>query len=75
MTKDTIIVNYEIFGPITVNDFLYYIDYLIKQNNDNQDILHSLLNNAELDESDKISILNKFDLSYTLNFIKDIFND
>ena len=66
MNKNTILVDDFLLGPVTINDFINYLDFLIKKNNLNQDILKSILHNTknELDEVDIISTLHQFDFEY-----------
>ena len=76
MNKDTILTYDSLLGNITIQDFIYYLDYLLKINNNNQDILRSILKNStNLDASDVASLLNKFDFEYEFNFIKEIFEN
>lgn len=74
MNKHTILYYDSLLGYFTIQDFVYYLDYLLKINNKNQDILRSILeNSSELDASDIASLLNQFDFEYNFNFIKEIF--
>ena len=76
MNKDTILTYDSLLYNITIQDFIYYLDYLLKINNNNQDILRNILKNStNLDASDIASLLNKFDFEYEFNFIKDIFKN
>lgn len=72
MTIDTILINDIILGNITIKDLLDYLDYLITQNKECQEILNTLLRNCDLTNNDIVSILNKFDFEYNIQFIKEV---
>lgn len=72
MTIDTILINDIILGNITIGDLLNYLDYLITQNKECQEILNTLLKNSDLTDDDIVSILNKFDFEYNIQFIKEV---
>lgn len=72
MTTETILINDTMLGEITIADLLDYFDYLIKENNDCQNILKQLLKTTNLQDQDIASIINKFDFGWNIQFIKDI---
>lgn len=76
MSNEKIIIYQDpILGLFTLQDLIYYLEQLIKENNQNLEILSSILQNTELDESDVTSIKFKFDLENSLKFIVDILSD
>lgn len=70
-----IIYNDPILGLFNLQNLIYYLEQLIKENNQNLEILDSILKNTELDESDIATILFKFDLKNNLKFIIDTLSD
>lgn len=76
MSNEKIIIYQDpVLGLFSLQDLIYYLEQLIKENNQNLEILNSILQNAELDESDIASINFKFDLENSLKFIVDILSD
>lgn len=76
MNNENIII-YEdpLLGIFTLQDLINYLEKLIEENNQNLEILASLIQDTELDESDKTTILNKYDLEGGLKFILDLLSD
>ncbi len=76
MSNEKIIIYQDpVLGLFSLQDLIYYLEQLIKENNQNLEILNSILQNTELDESDIASINFKFDLENSLKFIVDILSD
>lgn len=76
MSNEKIIIYQDpILGLFTLQDLICYLEQLIKENNQNLEILSSILKNTELDKSDITSIKFKFDLENNLKFIVDILSD
>lgn len=76
MNNENIIIYKDpLLGIFTLQDLINYLEMLIKDNNQNLEILDSILKNTELDESDITSIKCKFDLENSLKFIVDILSD
>lgn len=76
MNNENIIIYKDpLLGVFTLQDLINYLEALIKDNNQNLEILDSILKNTELDESDIASIKFKFDLENSLKFIADILSD
>lgn len=76
MTNNNIII-YEdpIMGLFTLQDLIYFLESILKDNNENLDILNSILKNTELTEEDITSIIFKFDQSNNLKFIIDVLSN
>ncbi len=76
MNNEKIII-YEdpLMGLFTLQDLIYYLESLIKENKQNLEILESICKNTELDESDIATIINKFDMKNNLEFIVNILSD
>lgn len=76
MNNNDIIIYYDpLMGSFSLQDLLNYLEQLIKDNNENLSILDSILHNGKLDDTDIVSIMNKFDLSYNLKFIVDLLSN
>lgn len=73
--ENIIICKDSLLGIFTLQDLVNYLEKLIKDNNQNLEILDSILKNTKLDESDIASIKFKFDLENSLKFIADILSD
>ncbi len=76
MNNEKIVIYQDpILGLFNLQDLIDYLKQLIKENNQNLEILDSILQNTELDESDIASIKFKFNLENNLKFIVDVLTD
>lgn len=69
--NEIIIYQDSLLGLFTLQDLIYYLEDIIKNNDENLDILNSILENTDLDNEDIASIIYKFDISNSLKFIVD----
>lgn len=75
MNNNIIIYEDPFMGLFTLQDLIYYLEKILKDNDKNLEILTSILKNTELDNEDITSIIFKFDQSNNPKFIIDVLSN